>query len=63
MKTFINIIFVYIPFGLCVLFQAIMLLALYTDEEDVAPIAKWLFPFIVISATVLHFVNRRKNEN
>ena len=40
-----------------------MLLALYTAEEDVAPIAKWLFPFIMVAATILHFVKRRKNEN
>lgn len=63
MKTFINIIFVYIPFGVCVLFQAILLLALYTDEEDVASIAKWLFPFILVASIILHFVMRRKNED
>ncbi len=63
MKTFINIIFVYIPFCFCVLFQAILVFALYSDEEGVAPIAKWLFPFIVVAATILHFVKRRKNEN
>jgi hypothetical protein len=63
MKTVINILFVYIPFGFCIFFQAILLLALYGDETGVAPVAKWCFPFIAVAGIVLHFVKRRKHEN
>jgi hypothetical protein len=53
---------VYVPYGFCILFQAILLSALFTDETGVATWAKWCFPFIAVAGIVLHFVMRKKND-
>jgi hypothetical protein len=59
-KTFINILFVYIPYGFCVFLQLLLLLALFTDETGVASLAKWCFPIIAVTGIVLHFIRRKK---
>jgi hypothetical protein len=63
MKLFINILFVYIPYGIAVFLQVLFLLALYSDETGVASLAKWCFPFIALTGIVLHFITRKKNDS
>lgn len=60
MKILANILFVYIPYVVCVLLQLILIASLYSDETGVAPYAKWGFPLIALAGIVLHFVIRKK---
>jgi hypothetical protein len=60
MKVLVNILFVYIPYGIAVFLQVLFLLALYADDKGLASLAKWCFPFAAIAGIVLHFVMRQK---
>lgn len=60
MKTFLNILFVYIPFALCLIIQAALILTLYSDEEGVASMAKWILPLVFITGLAFHFFKKNK---
>jgi hypothetical protein len=55
-------LFVYIPFGICVFFQAILLFALYSTAQ-VALLAKIVFPVLIILSFIFHFKHLKQNEN
>jgi hypothetical protein len=59
MKAVIKILFVYIPFSLCVLIQFGALMALYTLDNK-ALLIKLIFPVLLVAAIVLH-VKKKKN--
>ncbi|MGL4596135.1 MAG: hypothetical protein ACRCYO_01325 [Bacteroidia bacterium] len=61
MKTFFQIILVYIPFGIGILLQLLLLLTLYSDSAaGLASIAKVALPIIFMAACILHFFYRSK---
>ena len=58
MRAFLNIIFVYIPFGCCILVEGLLLLMMYQDEpttNDLASGAKWAFPFLFLTGIIVHY--------
>lgn len=63
MKIIIQTLFVYIPFGICVLMQVFAWLSLHhSSNQDKAFLIKIIFPVLLLIATVLHFLIKEKDE-
>ena len=61
MKKLIKILFVWIPFIVCVLIQLGILMMLYSEvASNVATHAKWIFPLILVISIYFQFSKKQK---